>query len=86
MTIIDFPKKLEPWMRPQENFERDAREYVSDSPNAQHLVALLRSLASPFIRAAIIHCACTAVDDPFLPRIAERRDVSEPIPLPYADV
>jgi hypothetical protein len=70
-NVINFLSKLKPWMTPQDNFEEDARDFVSDSPGAWERVDLLRSCASPFIRAAIIYCACTAEDAPFLLRIAE---------------
>lgn len=62
-----------PWMTPKDNFEEDARDFVSDSPYGQELVEGLRSCASPFIRAAIIKEACGADDVPFLLRIAEQR-------------
>jgi hypothetical protein len=56
-------------MLPEDDFENDARHFVSDSPGAAELIRGLRSCASPFIRAAIIYCACTAEDVPFLVRI-----------------
>jgi hypothetical protein len=71
-NVINFPPKAEPWMTPQDNFEEDACDFVSDSPCAADLVGRLRSCRSPFIRAAIIQCACSAEDHPFLLRIAER--------------
>jgi len=60
-----------PWMTPQDDFEDEAWDFVSDSPYGAELRDGLRSCASPFIRAAIIRCACTAEDVPFLLRIAE---------------
>ena len=74
MPIINFPRKTKPWMLPEDDFENDARHFVCDSPYAAELVDGLRSCASPFIRAAIIHCACDAEDVPFLLRIAEQRE------------
>jgi hypothetical protein len=71
-NVINFLPKLKPWMTPQDDFEDDALDFVCDSPCALDLVDRLRSCASPFIRAAIIQCACTAEDHPFLLRIAER--------------
>jgi hypothetical protein len=70
-NVINFPSKPEPWMTPQDNFECDAVDFVWDSPAAWDLVERLRSCRSPFMRAAIIYCACSAEDHPFLLRIAE---------------
>jgi hypothetical protein len=73
-NVTSFPaSKSKPWMTPQDNFEEDARDFVSDSPYAWELVEGLRSCASPFIRAAIIKAACGPDDIPFLLRIAEQR-------------
>ena len=82
MSIIEFPKKPEPWKTPQADFEIDAVNFVGGSPAAVDLVKQLQSCASPFIRAAIIACACGAEDVPFLLRIAERRkgDLLSPNP------
>ena len=74
MPIINFPTKTKPWMLPQDDFENDARDFVSDSPNGAWLADQLRGCAGPFIRAAIIYCACSAEDVPFLLRIAEQRE------------
>ena len=76
--IVKFPTKQKPWWAvPHDNFENDARDFVSDSPAGQYLVDALRSCASPLIRAAIIQRACSAEDVPFLLRIAERRGQNE---------
>ena len=82
MSIIEFPKKLEPWTVPHEDFEDHAVQFVCESADAVDLVKRLQSCASPFIRAAIIACACTPEDVPFLLRIAERRkgDLLSPNP------
>lgn len=72
-TIIKFPKKPEPWVTPQPNFESEAYDFVAESPGAQKLCDDLRACASPFIRAAIIQMAVGAEDVPFLLRIAEQR-------------
>ena len=82
MSIIEFPKKPEPWKTPQADFEIDAVSFVGESAAAVDLVKQLQSCASPFIRAAIIACACGAEDVPFLLRIAERRkgDLLSPNP------
>jgi hypothetical protein len=71
MSVIEFPDRSRPWMKPQVDFEEDAAGFVSDSPHAWHLRDGLRSCASPFIRAAIILHGCSAEDVPFLQRIAE---------------
>jgi hypothetical protein len=75
MSVIEFPTKPEkPWMKPQDDFEQDAHDFVSNSPAALDLVHRLQSCASPFIRAAIIMAACNSLDVPFLLRIAKLND------------
>jgi hypothetical protein len=69
-SVIDFPDQ-KPWMRPQPDFEDDARDFARESPYGRELAEDLRSCNGPFIRAAIILRACSAEDVPFLLLIAE---------------
>jgi hypothetical protein len=69
--IIKFPTKQKPWMTPQDDFEDAALEHISNSPNGEELCRLIRNSGSPFLRAAVIYCACSAEDVPFLLRIAD---------------